>query len=1153
MAIQIQIYSDNHVFDEIITDEYIVKSLTREDQLASGLDSSSSTRKFSLTKDCPYLLPILSWNGKDSSTPPNTDSLDLHVIISDGTTLIFTGYLSDRISWGIDTHGADILTLTAEDMGTHLLKNPYTKNESTLITGTFSQCLTSICTSAGISLATNIPTLSTNVSCIADSGESCESLLKDLCREFGYAYYFQADGRLNIKALSSDNLSSIPTVMDNELYDSITINKKAKQYRGSRIEWKKLADRSGALIYRDITNQSTSHPDCWIELSLNQSYPANTPTAIKAVDLKQGAEVYAISNISPTVEWARSTNGTHTIQQYGADSLKVIVTCTSTAGLTKGYVSKLQATADLKYVESTEIVYGNTDHTSENLYESECRWIHDATSAEKYANFCAQYWEYSSRSFTFKSKQNYALGQIIQLNENVFTGLTSYLMIQKISDNGVSDVKTYEAVSTSEFSYYKHTDKESMYIPPSDSYIEVPDAASLTISPSKSTVEKDLRSSATQTLGVKVFTTGTITSSISLSASLSDGTVLTVTPVTGQTNEWAVTVPKSTQATEVNLVAIAGIIEERVSVSFVDRTYYNLFHGALSSAPTSPTVVLNGDYYLNTTDGITYEWNGTQWIACEDAEKLLESLHAARHQNPPIDFNDPAFRDANTVAWFNTILAAKGIIDSLFSHEITLLDPGYIKSSNYGEPGEEIVCEYDLSNVNPGSFSLDEDTFINSTWGYGTYKIECTRAYKSNPQSSEGTDDGEWSIMKDGVQMATTSDCDGLEYYGISIDFDGEGYTTNTGNYFTIVSSEQTTGGQGFYLGSDGTLRCYSAEVINANATNLVIGGNSSFNGSFNCGVISTNLAGLTPYPYDSSLNERYCKEIIDAMEASGMFIANQIYPCSVSPNPTRNGAMVAVAFMRYEHPTTNTYYLYFYDENKSVIDLKTCDNYQVSYEGGATPPNRTEHLYTIYNSGSQFGWGGGYFTYHPTITILTGGNYLSVNVPSYTDRASVPPGCVFLGAASTPDASGNYYFPLLVKGGSRTIGVPTTANDASQAYFLATDLINEGIRLNTSYNCQVMNHLSQIVPTIAKVAVTEAPSTSGGRYNATVQFYDAGGNAVDLVTQAGLHIQRQLGNGTPSDRTSHTGGLVSDTGVALTDTSYFCPEGLTVIVEIVV
>lgn len=1161
--LKLKLQNTNHTY--IIED--IVKNIKVDDKLTTNLESSSSLWDVTLPHDCPYSSHIIE---EEDWQAVLYDEDEDHV-----TESFFTGYLSSSMSWTIDQHGQSALKVTLEDKGVHLLKAPYSKDISPIISGKFSSNATGdlgvvqqICAKAGISCVSNIITEPTEVRCVADKAETCESLLKSVCKEFCYAYSFNTLGQLYLIPLSVSDIPDRtspdydPTqdpyeeVHDNAIYDSIQLSKKTVSYKGSRVEWDELDMESQTLVYRDITNQSAIHPDCYIPLNNGATYPSadGVFTYISAADLAHGAEVFSIENVTPTVEWEGISRGTSSVTQYDAKTLSVLVTGTSNGQ----HVIKLQAKADLTYVKSKNVIYGDGQLATEALREENCRWIHSQAPAKKYANFLAQYDKYCSRTFTFKTPGTYELGDIIYLNEDQHTELGFYLMITRktrtltdydAENKTFSGVWTYEAVSISNFNYNQPVTEESRWIPPSTTYVEVPESieGTFTLSADRSFLTRDNHSTTNQTLTVNANISGTV-GTITLSASYNDGTVFPSQDITVvSASEWLLSnIPIDTQYSSLNIHGVAGTLTYDFSVSFVNKTE-TVFFGASSSAPSGKKV--SGDYYLNTTDGVTYEWNGTQWVTCEDAEKLLESLHAARHQNPPIDFNDPAFRDANTVAWFNTILAAKGIIDSLFSHEITLLDPGYIKSSNYGEPSEEIICEYDLSNVNPGSFSLDEDTFINSTWGYGTYRIECTRAYKSNPQSSEGTDDGEWSIMKDGVQMAVTSDCDGLEYYGISIDFDGEGSTTNTGDYFTIVSSEQTTGGQGFYLGSDGTLRCYSSEVINANATNLVIGGNSSFNGSFNCGVISTNLAGLTPYPYDSSLNERYCKEIVETIENSGLFNADELYPCSVSPNPTRNGVMIPVAFIKYSHPYPDNYFIYFYDDSKTQIDLKTCDGYVTSCEGGDPGRDPLPQLYTNYSNLSGIGWFGGYFTYHPTITILTGGNYLSVNVPAFVDRASVPPGCVFLG----PDSSGNGYYPLLVKGGTRTVGVPTTANDASQAYFLATDLINEGIRLNTSYNCQVMNHLSQIVPTIARVAVTEAPSTSGGRYNATVQFYDAGGNAVDLVTQAGLHIQRQNGNNTPTDQTTYSGGLVSDTGVFLTDTSYFCPEGLTVIVEIVV
>ena len=742
MAISIRIYSDHQVFDETITDTYIVRSLTQDDQLNSGLDSSSSTRKFSLTKDCPYILPILSWNGKDDSNPPNEDSLDLHVLIADGNTPLFSGYLSDRISWGIDTHGADILTLTVEDNGTHLLKNPYTKDESALISGTFSQCLSSICTVAGITTASNIPTVSTNVSCVADGGETCESLLKDLCKEFGYAYYFEVDGKLNLKALSTDALSTTPIVNDTELYDSIQLSKRARQYRGSRIKWKKIGEKSNVLIYRDITKDdgAPSTADCWIKLNAapasGSSYPANTPTAIKASDLAQGSEIYAIlpsasdptaTSIVPTVQWDRG-NGTHSIVQYGADSIKVICTCTSTGGFSQGIISKLQASARVAYIESTEIVYGNSDHTSENLYEAECRWIHDLAPAEKYANFCAQYWQYSGNTFTFKTKRDFALGEIIRLNDNVFTGLATYLMIQRIKSDGVSDVKTYEAVATSEFDYDKQTIVESMYTPPTEVYVEVPDVSQIVtdindfrLNVRPSNLIADRRRTDTQEFNF---------STVKKGYSDYPSTKITLKYWYGEEDEESAQTIVAASATvflpynhnHTSLIVTAKLTddpetttlaEKMVVLETIDETeeyvYYGQFnidtedyfdadgnivtanYNQIDWTPLDAMLGANeqfveGDcFFNNSTDGsfedvYVYTWQNSHWIPINFStfSNSIRSKICAQAQKDVLSTIQAGSVTKSDFGYFNTIIAGTVTADYIGSKEIEVQDGGFI-------------------------------------------------------------------------------------------------------------------------------------------------------------------------------------------------------------------------------------------------------------------------------------------------------------------------------------------------------------------------------------------------------------------------------------------------------------------------------------------
>lgn len=462
------------------------------------------------------------------------------------------------------------------------------------------------------------------------------------------------------------------------------------------------------------------------------------------------------------------------------------------------------------------------------------------------------------------------------------------------------------------------------------------------------------------------------------------------------------------------------------------------FEVATGSSPlfyieTQDTYVVQGkSYYVPSTTGsnlstyykrgVAYyrssgDWYNELTATTENSAKMLKCLGSVL-SNPNIQPYEGAlygwFRDLTVLnAVIENLTANTAFIDSLFSKNINVLDPGYIQSSNYIPESERNICEYDLSEVYPGSFSLDEDTFVNSTWGYGTYKIECTRAYKSNPQSSEGTDDGEWSIMKDNVQMATTSDCDGLEYYGISIYFDGEGSTTNVGNYFTIVSSKQTIQGQGFYLGSDGAFNCN-----NANANNLVITGKSFFSGSFECAAIKTVMsspdvpqgATATAQTSGSNWQMNQARLLYNALNSLGY--GTVMIACRLQ-NITSD-----IAYFSLDNSTDSGNYGYcyrvkFYKSDGTMFDLRTIPSLGMSYvDGGQTLPDDFKKWVSFRSS--QYTWDPTQYSYSTngfTVEILVGGNALLLDIPS--SSVGLDTGMVFRG---TTKPSGIDGYPLYVK-----------------------------------------------------------------------------------------------------------------------------------------
>lgn len=916
----------------------VIKNITLDEKLNTGLESTSNLMRVTIPRDYEHTLDIIIGD-------------DFQAELRDGNTTFFTGWVSTSFQYTIDTHGQQALQITLEDNGTHLLKTPFTKTESVVISGKFSSITTGdygvvqqICEVCGISWTSNIKTNTTIVETVAEPAETCEDLLKSVCKEMGYVYSFNALGQLYLAELSTDDISdATPVIQDNALYDSIKLTRKASSNRGSRITYKKLSTRTNTLVYRDISKPSGSTaPDCYIELDSGESYPSPDGVAsyIQATDLASGAEVFSISNVSPTLQWTGGIIPNYTITGHGADALSVLVT-----GRSHGYITKLEARADLRYVASTEVIYGNGELVTESLQEEECRWIHDDSDsnhnpATRFANFVAQYNKYSSRSFTFSTKNTYEIGQIIRLHEQLHTGLSTYMMITRRTRTLVGydetnkvfkGVWTYDAVSTSEFDYDKTVTEESLYIPPSDSYVNMPSVIStedfqLTAltDMNQSFLTTDLRDqSGIISSFIRANTTGGISvEDITISVSDNNGNIIPYEPqdsliprvdflsaqdYPGIGPCWQLTAyhdghdSRSTNPSKYvkigtyNVTGTVGTgqdaITHTISIPVEDQTQYYKFLGNFandSDANSNAGVIIIGDFYLNTTTGVTREcyaivrnvptWREMTATTADNAEKLLRALESATQAGVALE----TMSDPNTVSWFNTIIAAKAVIDNLFSRYITILNDGCIHSTAY-------------------------------------------------------SDSGVW----DGVN-------------------------------------------KGFYLGSDGTFNCDSAY-----ANHMTIAGDSVFQGKFNTGVLNTlvNPTSHTDFPSNDTWSQ--AKVLCSGLQNAGYPMGSYLAPT----NPIRcdiKDVTSAVYYVNY-YMGGGSYQIHFWDKDLNELNIRnivTCTK-----NGG----NYTNYLWSS-DSGSLGQWVVGGIT----LRVYTGGNLLEVYIPDQDTAGGNPANTLFTGPQIT-------------------------------------------------------------------------------------------------------------------------------------------------------
>lgn len=120
----------------------------------------------------------------------------------------------------------------------------------------------------------------------------------------------------------------------------------------------------------------------------------------------------------------------------------------------------------------------------------------------------------------------------------------------------------------------------------------------------------------------------------------------------------------------------AGTVQ--IYLSCIDKTEYGHYYGLLDTAPTSssspaPLYVAGKetDWYVNSTNGETYEYTSTGWQPARDARKLLQGLEALKTSGADLS----QYTDKNTVTFLRSIItdavyataikAVEGFFDSI--------------------------------------------------------------------------------------------------------------------------------------------------------------------------------------------------------------------------------------------------------------------------------------------------------------------------------------------------------------------------------------------------------------------------------------------------------------------------------------------------------
>lgn len=409
---------------------------------------------------------------------------------------------------------------------------------------------------------------------------------------------------------------------------------------------------------------------------------------------------------------------------------------------------------------------------------------------------------------------------------------------------------------------------------------------------------------------------------------------------------------------------------ERGGAGTLQRPYYYFL-----SADTS---VDGGKTYYTPAgtdypEGVPYILeSGPSWnemtVSQDNASRLLQCMGNVMNSGIAVPSETAIW------GWFQNLVAQNGIIQNLFTHNITVLDNGCIHSDYYNDDGTLNLAASISTDSATGVVTLHEEEWFSAVGNIaGTFEwwvevqhggVRYFHAETGNP-----------------LQGGYYND---LEQYGIYVDNDRD---FNDDDYITVTVVSAIGSSVGFWLGADGTMKCT----------------NGYFNGQFDCDVIKTEVVSATVTgTYSAASSTSQAKNLIDAFPTG----VKPEYPANIPgaadtwsdyltvQMTTPKGTSSNIAYVRlHRKRTSNILFdlVHFYDSARNELDAK--DYFTIT--GNATAQ---KYLMTRTANGTV-----DYYLYATTtVTIETtqGGNRLTVNIPN--DPSGLSSGQLFKGSATT-------------------------------------------------------------------------------------------------------------------------------------------------------
>ncbi len=390
-----------------------------------------------------------------------SDKLDASIYAENGT-LLFTGIINDTISWEDlgDPYPMESLSVTVHDYTSLLSKK--TAGEFGYIDTELSAIVNAICLACGI-----IPKLSyTDIfvpAFVLDAETEFKSNLENLLFQYGFTYYFNADGSLSLFDFKKVP-EEVSVLGDGQIFLRPKFNRQNKKYEKITVKFNTLTAKTNELVYFSGSGYNSDNTVAPAIVQQNVYFPFESSPVVESdsgqvfqsfesgyaesykkyngeISYRRSSKAQLVYSLNHHVvnDWeGGAVEIDRTDFHYRQSSVRLI-----NRGASDAKVYSISIRADAWYRDSEQTV---SIGSGSNEYKCDAEFIFESDAAETLARTLQKYFIGGKFKIEIKSDLELPLGSYYTLSSGR-SGFTSLALIISRSRELETDIYTYTLIT----------------------------------------------------------------------------------------------------------------------------------------------------------------------------------------------------------------------------------------------------------------------------------------------------------------------------------------------------------------------------------------------------------------------------------------------------------------------------------------------------------------------------------------------------------------------------------------------------------------------------------------------------------------------------------------------------------------------------------